>query len=119
MNQIGGEVYAKTSFGGVAVEDAAGPVTVEDQNGSVTVRGRASKNCQPMVLHTTFGPIRVAVSPGVGYDVTARTTFGRIVSQPAMQVSGATGGDSVAGKISGGGCALKLNDQNGSVEIEN
>ena len=46
MAVIGGEVYAKTSFAGVAVEDAGGPVTVENGNGSVTVAAKAGAGVQ-------------------------------------------------------------------------
>jgi hypothetical protein len=119
LTDIGGEVYAKTSFAGVTVEDAEGPITVDNGSGSVTVRAKSSKKCQPIALNTTFGPIRVGVAQGVGYDVTARTSFGHITSEPAMTVNGQVGGDSLTGKIGGGGCVLKLTDQNGSIEIVN
>jgi hypothetical protein len=117
LSDITGEVYAKTSFGGVTVEDAADRVTVNDENGSVTVRTKASKGCRPIALTTTFGPIKVVVAPGVGYDVTAKTSFGQISSEPAVLVSGQIGGDSLTGKIGGGGCELKLMDQNGNIDI--
>jgi hypothetical protein len=118
LTDIGGEVYAKTSFGGVTVEDADGPITVEGQNGSVTVRAKVAKKCQPISLNTSFGPIRVGVAQGVGYDVTAKTSFGQIRSEPPLTVSGAVGGDAfVSGKIAGGGCELKLTDQNGNIDI--
>jgi hypothetical protein len=53
----------------------------------------------------------------VGYNVTARTTFGRIHSEPDLTISGSVGGDVLTGKIAGGGCELKLTDQNGSIDI--
>jgi hypothetical protein len=118
LTDIGGEVYAKTSFGGVTVEDAAGPITVDGQNGSVTVRAKAVTKCQPITLNTSFGPIKVGVAQGVGYDVTAKTSFGQIRSEPPLTVIGPLGGDAfVSGKIAGGGCELKLTDQNGNIDI--
>ena len=44
LSGVDGEVYAKTTFAGTNVSDAAGPITVESQNGSVTaeVRGGGS-----------------------------------------------------------------------------
>jgi len=116
---IGDEVYAKTTFAGVTVEDAAGPITVENGNGSVAVRAKKAPKCQPVSVNTTFGPIRVTIPPRTGYDVSARTTFGHITSQPAVTVSGPIGGDSLTGKIGSGGCQLKLSDQNGIIEILN
>ena len=117
LNGIGGEVYAKTSFGGVTVDDPAGPVTVENQNGSVTVNTKAAQKCQPISLHTNFGPMRVAVPGGTGYNVTARTTFGRIHSEPDLTVLGDIGGDEMKGRIGGGGCEMRLINQNGSIDI--
>jgi len=119
LTDIGGEVYVKTSFGGVTVEDVAGPITVDGQNVSVTVRAKGAKKCQPISLSSSFGPIRVTVAQGVGYDVTAKTSFGRIVSQPAILVNGQIGGDSLTGRIGGGGCELKLANQNGNIDIVN
>ena len=118
-SDIGGEVYAKTTFGGVTVEDAAGPITVDDQSGSISVRAKTSKKCQPISLNTSFGPIKVAVAQGVGYDVAARVSFGQISSQLPIVVSGQVGGESLTGKIAGGGCELKLVDQSGNIDIVN
>ena len=117
MAGIGGEVYAKTSFAGVAVEDAGGPVTVENANGSVTVAAKAGQACKPIAIQTSFAPIRVAVPAGVGYTVSGKTSFGRIHSEQEMTVSGAIAADSINGKITGGGCEMRLTNQNGNIDI--
>jgi hypothetical protein len=117
LTGIGGDVYAKTSFAGIDISDAAGPVIVESANGSVTVEARSGQRCQPISLNTSFGPIRVTVPNGIGYNVTARTSFGQIHSEADMTISGNVGGDALNGKISGGGCELRLTDQNGSIDI--
>ena len=117
LTGIGGEAYAKTSFGGVDVNDVSGPVTVENQNGSVTVASRPGQRCQPISVQTSFGPIRVSLPSGMGYNVTARTSFGRIHSDEDMTVSGDFRPDSMSGKIAGGGCDLRLTGQNGSIDI--
>lgn len=117
MVGIGGEAYAKTTFAGVTIEDVAGPVTVEGANGSVTVTVKPGPACKPIAIQTTFAPIRVAVPAGLGYTVSAKTTFGRIHSEPEMTVSGAIAADSITGKISGGGCDMRLTNQNGNIDI--
>jgi DUF4097 and DUF4098 domain-containing protein YvlB len=117
MAGIGGEVYARTSFAGTTVEDAAGPVTVESANGSVTVTAKAAQACQPITIQTSFAPIRVAVPAGQGYTVSGRTSFGRIHSEAEMAVSGSLGADAISGKISGGGCEMRLTNQNGNIDI--
>jgi hypothetical protein len=114
---VGSDVYAKTSFNGVTITDAAGPITVEAQNASVTVQPRKGAKCQPLTLGTSFGPIRVALPEGIGYTLTARTTFGRIHSDYDLAVSGDVSRDSLAGKIAGGGCDVKLINQNNTIDI--
>jgi len=114
---IGGEAYAKTTFNGISISDVAGPVTVESQNGSVIVETRAGSKCQPISLRTTFGPIRVTVPATAGYNVTARTSFGRIHSAAEITVTGDVSPDSLTGRIGAGGCDLRLLDQNGNIDI--
>lgn len=115
LSGIAGEAYAKTSFNGITEGDAAGPVTAENRNGSVTVETKPGQKCQPIPLHTSFGPIRVAIPGGTGYNVTARTSFGRIHSDADMTVLGNIGGDELRGKITGGGCEMRLTNQNGNI----
>jgi hypothetical protein len=114
---IGGSVDAKTTFSGVSVADAEGRIAVENENGSVTVDAKPGQRCQPISLRTTFGPIRVTVPSGIGYNVTARTSFGRIRSE--VDISGVVewSSDSLTGRIGGGGCDLRLMGQNGNIEI--
>ena len=117
MAGIGGEAYAKTSFAGITVEDAGGPVTVESANGSVTVTAKAGQACRPVAIQTSFAPIRVGVPAGLGYTVSGRTSFGRIHSEPEITLSGALTADSINGKIAGGGCEMRLTNQNGNIDI--
>ena len=117
MVGVGGEVFAKSTFGGVDVSDAAGPVTVENQNGYVTAELRPGGRCQPVVLSTTFGPIRVGLPAGAGYNVTARTSFGRVHSQHEITISGDVAPTALTGRIGAGGCELRLTGQNGNIDI--
>jgi hypothetical protein len=117
MVGVGGEVFAKSTFGGVDVSDAAGPITVENQNGYVTAELRPGGRCQPVVLSTTFGPIRVGLPAGAGYNVTARTSFGRVHSQHEITISGDVAPTALTGRIGAGGCELRLTGQNGNIDI--
>lgn len=114
---VGGEAYAKTTFNGVTISGVSGPVTVEGQNSTVSVDPRKGTTCQPISIRTSFGAIRAAIPAGMGYNVTAHTSFGRINSEHEMTVSGQVSPDSFNGKIGGGGCELRLMDQNGSIDI--
>lgn len=117
LTGIGGEAYTKTTFNGITISDVAGPVTVENQNGSVIVEAKGGAKCQPISLRTTFGPIRVTIPAAGGYNVTARTSFGRIHSDADITVTGNLSPDSLTGKIGSGGCDLRLMDQNGNIDI--
>jgi len=101
----------------VTISDAVGPITVESANGSVIVEPKGGQGCKPISLRTSFGPIRVTAATGFGYDVTARTSFGRIHSDLEMTVTGEVSNQDVQGKIRGGGCEMRLMDQNGDIEI--
>lgn len=114
---IGGEVFAKSTFASVDVSDAAGPITVENQNGSVMAEARPGQRCQPISLSTTFSPIRVALPAGSGYNVTARTSFGKVHSEHEITISGDFAPGTLTGKLSGGGCELRLMGQNGNIDI--
>jgi hypothetical protein len=116
LADVGGEVSTRTTFAGTTVENIGGPITVDSQNGSVTAAPKSGP-CKPIVLRTTFSPIKVTVPAGVGYTLTARTTFGKISSDLDITLSGALGEGVVDGKIAGGGCELRLTGQNGNIEI--
>jgi hypothetical protein len=60
----------------------------------------------------------VRLPEGAGYDLTARTSFGRIANELPITVTGQTGGDSLNGKIGKGGCTLSLINSNGNIEIQ-
>lgn len=112
-----GQVYAKTTFNGVTITDTAGPITVEAQNSSVSVEPRPGETCQPILLSTSFGPIRVALPRGAGYNLIANTSFGRIRSEHELTVSGEVSNNVLNGRIGSGGCELRLSNRNGNVDI--
>jgi hypothetical protein len=78
---------------------------------------RPTSGCRDILLKTSFSSIRVQIPQGLGYNLTAHTSFGRISSDLPVTSTGSIGGDTLNGTINGGGCALQLNDTNGSIEI--
>ncbi len=66
---------------------------------------------------TSFAPIRLAVPHGVGFDVTARTSFGRITTDLPVTATGTIGQDALSGTIAGGGCPVVLTNTNGDIQI--
>jgi hypothetical protein len=114
---IGGEAWVKTTFAGVTVDNPGGPVTVENGNGSIGVSVKPGEQCHPLALHTSFAGIQVALPAGAGYNLTAKTSFGRIHSEHPVTVTGQIGNDELNGKIGSGGCDLRLTGQNGNIDI--
>ena len=123
LGTVEGSISAKTSFGGIAVTNSSGPVSLANQNGSVTVESNSGR-CQPIEVNTSFAPIRVTLRDEVGYNLEARTAFGRInttfiVSGNATNSqNGRVQETSISGHIPGSGnCELRLLNQNGSIDI--
>ena len=117
-NSVSGEASAKMSFGSVTLGDVGGSITVDNQNGAVTLsEARTSSGCKSVTAKTSFAPIQVRIAESSGYNLSARTSFGRINSEIPITSSGVMGGDSLSGKIGNGGCSLSLTNSNGNIEI--
>lgn len=115
---VKGDATVNTSFAGVTLESVGGRIRVDNQNGGISVSAaRPGSGCRDISLRTSFSSIRVAIPAGIGYNVTAHTSFGRVSSELPITASGEVGGESLNGTIGSGGCALQLNDSNGSIEI--
>jgi hypothetical protein len=115
---VKGDAEVTTSFAGVTLESVGGKITVNNQNGGISVTAaRAASGCRDIALKTSFSPIRVRIPEGLGYNVTARTSLGRISTDLPITATGSVGADSLSGTIGSGGCRLELTDANGSIEI--
>jgi hypothetical protein len=115
---VKGDGHVTTSFSGVTLESIGGKVTVDNQNGAISVvAARSASGCRDISLKTSFSSIRVAIPEGLGYNVTAHTSFGRITTDLPLTATGSVGTDSLTGTIGSGGCRLQLIDSNGSIEI--
>jgi DUF4097 and DUF4098 domain-containing protein YvlB len=115
---IKGDASVRTSFSGVTLDGIGGRISVDNQNGGIAVTAsRPPSGCRDILLKTSFSSIRVQVPQGLGYNLTAHTSFGRISSELAVTSTGSIGGDTLNGTIGSGGCTLQLNNANGSIEI--
>ncbi|HUC54329.1 MAG TPA: hypothetical protein VMR90_09800 [Candidatus Cybelea sp.] len=115
---VKGDADVKTSFAGVTLDTIGGRITVDNQNGAIAVVAtRPASGCRDISLKTSFSSIRVRIPEGLGYNLTARTSFGRISSELPVTSTGSIGGDALNGTIGSGGCQLQLTDSNGSIEI--
>jgi DUF4097 and DUF4098 domain-containing protein YvlB len=117
-NSVKGDLAARTSFGAASFEDIGGSISVENQNGVVSISAaRTSGGCKSITAKTSFSPMQIRLPENASYDLTARTSFGHITSELPVTASGQIGGDSLNGKIGGGGCTLSLTNSNGNIEI--
>jgi hypothetical protein len=114
---VKGDTRVSTSFSGVTLESIGGKIAVDNQNGAISVLAARAAGCRDISLKTSFSAIRVRIPEGLGYNLTAHTSFGRITSDLPVTSTGAVGGDSLTGTIGSGGCQLQLIDSNGSIEI--
>ena len=115
---VKGNVEVTTSFAGVMLESVGGKITVSNQNGGISVTAaRPASGCRDIALKTSFSSIRVRIPDGLGYNVTARTSFGRISTDLPITATGGIGPESLNGTIGSGGCQLQLTNANGSIEI--
>jgi hypothetical protein len=116
---IQGGASVRTSFASVSLDGIGGRIDVDNQNGAVDVRGlgAAPGKCFPVALRSTFAPIRIYLPEGEGFQVTARTSFGKVNSEIPMTMSGSMSPDNVTGKIGNGGCELTLANSNGNIDL--
>src|SRR5436853_6638566 len=76
-----------------------------------------ASGCGDISLKTSSSSFRVRVPEGLGYNFTARASFGRISSELPVTSTGSIGGDTMNGTIGPGGCPLQLTDSNGTIEM--
>jgi hypothetical protein len=107
----------RTSFGAVILESIAGPVQIENQNGAVDASINSRGACQPVIIRTSFSPLRVRIDGEASYRVNARTSFGKIRTDFPLTISGSLSNDELNGTIGTGRCDMRLSDSNGAIEI--
>lgn len=106
-----------TSFAPIVLEAIDGPIQIENQNGSVDASSSSRGTCQPVIIHTSFAPIRVHLPAEPSYSVFAKTSFAKIRTDFPLMVTDVASSDDLTGKIGAGGCELRLTNNNGPIEI--
>lgn len=106
-----------TSFAAVILDGISGQLQVTDQNGAVDVRVGGHGGCQPVMIQTSFSPVRIRIDGEASYRVSARTSFGKIRTDFPLTVSGSLSNDELNGTIGGGRCEMRVTDSNGTIEI--
>lgn len=134
VGEAEGEVDAETSGGSIRVERASGPVRVETSGGGITVGEvagpidartsggsiQASISRQPDAdcrLSTSGGGVEVRLAPGLGFELDAETSGGRVrATYPGAPAEG--GKSRLVGRVNSGGPRLVLRTSGGSISLE-
>ncbi len=118
---INQNVDVRTSLGSVSLDGVGGNVAVTNPNGSVEISGVAATKggtgCNHIIVRTSFSPLRVYLSDKAGFAVSAKTSFGEIVSELPVTASGEISSQSLTGQIGNAACELNLTNGNGNIEI--
>jgi DUF4097 and DUF4098 domain-containing protein YvlB len=115
---VRGDAAVRTSSAAVVLSGVEGSVNVTNDGGAVEVFAAAPRvpgTCRRIALTTSFAPIRVVLPPGVGFDVNARTSLGKVRSELPLAAGGAA--SSLVGPVAGGGCEVTLANRNGDISL--
>jgi hypothetical protein len=115
---IRGPAVIRTTAASVVLSDVDGSVDVKNEGGPVEVSGFSPKGpqgCHRVSLATSFAPIKLTLPEGVGFNIAAKASLGKIRSQPPLTT--ATAAESFVGPVGGGGCEVTLANTIGDITL--
>jgi DUF4097 and DUF4098 domain-containing protein YvlB len=124
VRKLDGQAEIRTGDGTVGLDGVLTGVKVETRDGGVEVTARpGSRTESDWDVTTGDGSIRVEVPQGFGAEVDARTGDGRVRVDSLTDTADAKQDeredrDAVAGKLGGGGKALRLRTSSGSITVK-
>ena len=104
-----------TSAKDVECTGITGDLRVEDGDGDITVGAVAPVG--ELGIHNRNGAINLTVPRGAGFEIQANAKNGNIESKLDLPVTNAGQGQSVTGKVGGGGPHIELVADHGDIEI--
>ncbi len=114
---IQGGLDVRSTNGAVSLSRVAAPVRARTSNGAVTaVLSRGPARGERVELSATNGAVELRVPEGVGAEIEARTTNGRITSDLPLELQG-TRQNQARGTVGGGGGEVHLRTTNGPIRI--
>ncbi len=111
------KLLAETSGGEISVRRALNTVKAKTAGGSISVTFSAQPD-EDCALNTAAGNIRVKVSPDLSFDINAKTSGGRVITDLDLTPSGPRKASSVRGTLNKGGKALVLSTSGGNIFID-
>ena len=122
--KVDGQVEIHTGDGSVGLDGVLTGVTVETRDGSVEVTARpGSRTDGEWDVTTGDGDVRIEVPQEFGAEVDARTGDGRVRVDSITDTADAKKDeredrDSAAGRLGGGGKALRIRTSSGSITVK-
>jgi DUF4097 and DUF4098 domain-containing protein YvlB len=114
MDEVAGRVEARTSGGTIELREVAGPVVARTGGGSISVRFTRHPEGE---LRTSGGSIEAEIPEGVGLDLEASTSGGRVDVDRDLDFDGRLERMRAVGRVNGGGPPLQLHTSGGSVTV--
>lgn len=114
-----GPLVANTSGGGIEIDEAADTVTAHTSAGPIVAAFTAQPHgdCR---LTTSGGGINIRIPQNLGFDLDARTSGGRVITELPVTIAvvGEHRDGGLKGKLNGGGKLLELKTSAGDIVIK-
>ncbi len=117
LGRVGGDVVATTSGGSIDIESADGSVEAKTSGGGIRIAFTAQPT-QGSELRTSGGTITVDLADGVGVDLDAKSSGGRLRASDDLDFRGDATKDSLRGEVNGGGPSLRVRASGGSIVLD-
>lgn len=114
LSDVQGEIDVRTSGGSIRLHEVTGPIQARTSGGSIDVRFSARPEGE---LQTSGGGIHAQVPAGVGIDLEAETSGGRVTVEENLTLAGRIESQRVEAELNGGGPDLRLKTSGGNVRI--
>jgi len=112
-----GPIVADTSGGGIEIDEVGDTVTAHTSAGSIVAAftGQPREDCR---LTTSGGGINVRIAENLGFDLDARTSGGRVITELPVTITGEHKSGALKGKVNGGGKLLELKTSAGDIVLK-
>lgn len=117
LGHVGGDVVAQTSGGSIEIEAADGAVDAKTSGGGIRV-AFTTQPTRSSELRTSGGTITVDLADGVGVDLDAKSSGGRLKASDDLDFRGDATKDSLQGQVNGGGPSLRVRASGGSIVLD-
>lgn len=119
LEKVSGNLYARTTNGSVKCEDISGGLRARTVNGGIDVRfAEDAFVADDINCRTTNGSVRVSIPADSEFELAARTSSGKIVSDFELSAVIQESKKRLEGTVGNGGPTITLRNTNGSIELE-